>query len=150
MPVNAENLHKATESGDPQLWPEIVTVYQENPGLRWGVLWHIRFYWKDHPDLVAPLVKGALRDRRLYDAALSAASRCPSLVGDVVASLRKRHLWESVPEKEVVATLACQLGYLTDPWEFEELPLPKRQRVQEKVRKELERRYGRLPAGVML
>jgi hypothetical protein len=79
----------ATETGDRQLWPRILRRYGEHPDLRWVTLWHIRFYWKEHADLVVPLVRDALREPKLLDVAISAAAVFPEMADDLVLCVRE-------------------------------------------------------------
>jgi hypothetical protein len=100
----------ATETGDPTLWPEIVRLYRQHHQLRWVTLWHIPFYWKQHSDLVLPLIRQALRDPELLEVALHAAAYFPALVEDVVACLKDPARRSRVRPWEIVRALSRQLG----------------------------------------
>jgi hypothetical protein len=138
MPADYKWISDATESGDPRHWPEIVRVYQECPEFRWVILSHVPHYWLEHGELVAPLVREALRDKQLSDVALPAASICPSLFDAAVTALK-----ETKPAGMFsVPVLACQLGLVSCVNAFEALPAAQRHRVRQKVEAELQRRYG--------
>jgi hypothetical protein len=100
-------MSNATESGDPKLWSRILELYKQHPNLRWVTLWHIPFYWTEHPVLVAPLVREALRDPALTNVSLQAAAAFPSLKEDVIDCLRDPEVLRRVYGDELPFVVSC-------------------------------------------
>jgi hypothetical protein len=103
-------MHNATETGDPDLWPEILRVYTEQPRTRRVALMHLPFYWQEQPTLVVPLLKEALRDHDLVSQALDAAGYFPGLEEQVVACLKDPELRSRVLPMTLLGSLARLLG----------------------------------------
>lgn len=128
------------DSGDPEHWPEIERHYWAH---RDAVLSAIPYHWREHPDLVAPLLKSLLREIYECEKALDAASAFPVLIDDVVECLQDPELLRAAGPDCFVATLACQLGLMEAP------PDPLRRfawggvdPVLDGVKTELKRRYN--------
>jgi hypothetical protein len=102
-----EWIANATETGDPRLWSRILELYKQHPNLRWVTLSHIPFYWTEHPGLVVPLVREALRDPALTDVALQAAAAFPSLRRDVVDCLQDLEVFRRVYGDELPFVVSC-------------------------------------------
>jgi hypothetical protein len=102
-----EWIANATESGDPKLWSRILELYKHHPNLRWVTLWHIPFYWTEHPGLVVPLVREALRDPALTDVAVQAAAAFPSLRRDVVDCLQDLEVFGRVDRDQLPFVVSC-------------------------------------------
>jgi hypothetical protein len=100
-------VHNALETGDPQFWPQIREFYRKEPKFRWTIVTHLRFYWGEHENLVAPLLKEALRDPEQCAAAFEAVETFPALAEDVVAALNDPEVFSKVDSVVLPVVAPC-------------------------------------------
>lgn len=100
-------LGSALETGDPQFWPKIRQLYQEHPHWRWTILFHLRIYWGEHEQMVAPLLREALRDPEQCAAAFEAVDTFPSAADAAIAALEAPECLQRVSRSALPEALAC-------------------------------------------
>jgi hypothetical protein len=133
---------KASESGDATLWPKIEAACAEHPSWRWTVLWHLPFYWREHPELVAEMALNGLGDPRLRSVALHAASGFPTLLERLLVLLQATRDPEGYLAEEIIACLASMLGEVGRPLDYEGMPADSRKQVAGRVDERLRAEYG--------
>ena len=124
------------------LWPEITEACAAHPAWRYTVLWHLPFYWREHPNLVGEMALDALGDPQLTSVALHAASGFPTLLGRVVKRLEATRDPNGYLAEEVIGCLASMLGEVGRPLDYEGMPEDTQNQVAARVDERLRVEYG--------